>query len=113
MAATKASHRAVAAILLLAIAVGTAQAAVSEPGAGGRGQGATTTTTSARVPLPLAVTVRCTKVHVVKAGETCASVARDFRLTVAQFMVLNQEYTCTAAPLPHGRWVCVRGSAVG
>jgi hypothetical protein len=52
---------------------------------------------------------------VLKEGETCASVARDFRLTLTQFMVLNKDYnyTCGAAPLPRGRWVCVRGIFIG
>jgi hypothetical protein len=102
-------HRAVATILLLAAitaAVSTA-AAKDDQGAGG-----------GRVPPPLplaAVTVRCTKFHVLKEGETCASVARDFRLTLTQFLVLNKDYnyTCGAAPLPRGRWVCVRGIFIG
>ena len=62
-------------------------------------------------PPPLAITVFCTGVHGVSAGETCGSVARDARLTLPQFMDLNQNITCGA--LFPGQWVCVRGAAIG
>jgi LysM repeat protein len=74
---------------------------------------ATATATGARrrvPPPPQAITVYCTGVHGVKAGETCGSVARDARLPLPQFMDLNQNVTCGA--LFPGQWVCVRGVAI-
>ncbi|OEL37007.1 hypothetical protein BAE44_0001972 [Dichanthelium oligosanthes] len=79
------------------------------PGAAQAGAGGSA---RARV-VPAAVTVTCTRVHVVREGETCASVARDARLTLAQFMVLNKDSSISCAGvLPHGRWVCVGGTAI-
>ncbi|KAG2618318.1 hypothetical protein PVAP13_3NG079504, partial [Panicum virgatum] len=88
----------VAAVLLV---VAAAQPAAAAAGTTGR----------ARAPLPPAVRVRCTGLHVVRPGETCASVARAAGLTAGQFMMLNPNLTCAA--MFHGQWVCVRGSAIG
>ncbi|PUZ65317.1 hypothetical protein GQ55_3G213700 [Panicum hallii var. hallii] len=99
MATPRADRRAVVAAVLLVVAA----AAAAGVGAGTGG--------AARVPLPLAVRVHCTGLHVVRPGETCASVARAAGLTVGQLTLLNPNVTCAA--MFHGQWVCVRGSAIG
>jgi len=118
MATRAADHRAVvAAVLLLVVAAAQPAAAAAGAGTGGAdggrriSHGAAPTTGRARAPLPPAVRVRCTGLHVVRPGETCASVARAAGLTAGQFMMLNPNLTCAA--MFHGQWVCVRGSAIG
>jgi len=112
--ATRAEHRAVVAAVLLLLVAAAQPAAAAAVGAGagsaadGRSSGAAATG-GARVPP--AVRVQCTRVHVVRTGETCASVARAAGLTVGQFMLLNPTLTCAA--MHHGQWVCNRGSAIG
>ncbi|RLM98111.1 hypothetical protein C2845_PM06G17190 [Panicum miliaceum] len=109
MATTRADHRAVVAAVLLVVAAALGAGSAAQPAAAaGVGAG---TGGAARVPLPLAVRVHCTGLHVVRPGETCASVARAAGLTVGQFTLLNPNVTCAA--MFHGQWVCVRGSAVG
>ena len=118
MATRAADHRTVvAAVLLLVVAAAQPAAAAAGAGTGGAdggrriSRGAAPTTGRARAPLPPAVRVRCTGLHVVRPGETCASVARAAGLTAGQFMMLNPNLTCAA--MFHGQWVCVRGSAIG
>ncbi|CAN6244655.1 unnamed protein product [Urochloa humidicola] len=114
----RSDHRTVAvAILLIAMALvvgaGADQAA---PGADD-GRRISHGPTSSRLP-PLTVAaaasrVQCVKVHVVVEGETCASVARDAGLTVAEFVRLNPDMPCADLPHAHGRSVCVRGFSIG
>ncbi|CAN6337159.1 unnamed protein product [Urochloa humidicola] len=116
--ATRSDHRAVAAAILLtaamALGAGAAQAAASGADDGRR---ISHGPTSSRLPLPAVAVatsrVQCTKVHILVAGETCASVARAARITVAEFVKLNPDITCAELPNAHGRWVCVRGFAIG
>ncbi|KAG0518701.1 hypothetical protein BDA96_09G199300 [Sorghum bicolor] len=101
--------RAAAAVLLLLVVV----VAVAIPA---------TATTGARRRVPVPVpppppppaladfTVHCTEAYGVKAGETCRSVARVFRIPLPRFMELNQNVTCGA--LFPGQWVCLRGVEV-
>ena len=108
MAKPNPNQRAAVGVINLVVVIVTAIMAL--------GVAATATATGARrrvpvPPPPLAITVFCTGVHGVSAGETCGSVARDARLTLPQFMDLNQNITCGA--LFPGQWVCVRGAAIG
>ncbi|KAK3135153.1 hypothetical protein QOZ80_5BG0415220 [Eleusine coracana subsp. coracana] len=60
---------------------------------------------------PLAAMAVCVKAHGVVAGETCASVARNWGLSDRAFANLNPNVTCAA--LFPGQWLCVDGAVIG
>lgn len=104
MAAAAGPHRAAALLSLAAAALLLAGAAVLADAAAGHRQG--------RQPVPLLAGMPvCVKVHGVVAGETCASVARNWGLADQSFANLNPNVTCAA--LFPGQWLCVGGALIG
>ncbi|KAM3032825.1 hypothetical protein ACUV84_026779 [Puccinellia chinampoensis] len=82
-----------AALLLIVLAAPILEASGSDQAPGTRG--------------PMRLRVRCTEVHVVKAGETRASVARAAGLSDKGLLALNAGIG-SAALFP-GQWVCIAG----
>jgi hypothetical protein len=101
------SNLATAVALLLTIMLAAPILAVAP---GSEQQAAGTARTRTRTRAPLSARVRCTEVHAVEAGETCASVARAVRFSDGAFRVMNPNITCAA--LFPGQWVCVAGTGV-
>ncbi|KAK3138346.1 hypothetical protein QOZ80_5AG0367610 [Eleusine coracana subsp. coracana] len=96
MAAAAAHHRAAA---LLAVVAATALL-LADAAAGHRERQG-----------PQAAMAVCVKAHGVEAGETCASVARNWGMSDRAFANLNPNVTCAA--LFPGQWLCVDGAVIG